>query len=81
MHYQPSVVADTNIWRYLVDADAVEDVRKAAKAAEVDIVACPAVLYECLRLPKPKLRDELAKASPDRHGCARCQRHSSKLRI
>ena len=40
----------------------MEDVRKAAKAAEVDIVACPAVLYECLRVTQPRLRTELAKA-------------------
>lgn len=60
--HRRSVVPDTNIWRYVVDEGAVEDVRKAARAAEVDIVACPAVLYECLRIPKPRLRDELAKA-------------------
>lgn len=59
---RPSVVPDTNVWRYIVDTDALETVRKAAKAAGVDLVACPAVLYECLRTPDRRLRLELAKA-------------------
>lgn len=57
-----SVLPDTNIWRYLVDADAVETIRGAAKPAGVELVACPAVLYECLRMSDPHLRRLLAKA-------------------
>ncbi len=53
---------DTNIWRYLVDASAVEVVRKEAKLAGVDIVACPAIVYECLRLTDVDLRSRLTKA-------------------
>ena len=30
--------------------------RIAARDANVDVVACPAVLYECLRVKQPKLR-------------------------
>lgn len=59
---QIRVVPDTNIWRYIVDADAVEDVRKAARASDVSITACPAVVYECLRVPDRPLRRRLAKA-------------------
>jgi hypothetical protein len=57
-----AVLPDTNIWRYIVDADAVERVRKAAKSHGIDLVACPAVVYECLRIKDPKLRRQLAKA-------------------
>lgn len=57
-----TVLPDTNVWRYIVDADAVEVVRKAARDNDVEIVACPAVVYECLRLRDPHLRRQLAKA-------------------
>ncbi|BCJ73579.1 hypothetical protein CS0771_31230 [Catellatospora sp. IY07-71] len=57
-----SVLPDTNIWRYIVDADAVEAVRRAAKTAGVDVVACPAVVYECLRMSDRETRRRLAKA-------------------
>lgn len=53
---QRSLVPDTNVWAYLVEADAVERVRIAARDAKVNVVACPAVLYECLRVKQPKLR-------------------------
>ncbi|MDQ7903537.1 hypothetical protein RB614_03290 [Phytohabitans sp. ZYX-F-186] len=45
-----------------MDADAVEVIRKAAKTADVDLVACPAVVYECLRMSDIHLRRRLAKA-------------------
>jgi glycosyltransferase involved in cell wall biosynthesis len=57
-----SVLPDTNIWRYLVDADVIEAIRMAARSADVDIVACPAVVYECLRMFDVDLRRRLAKA-------------------
>lgn len=56
-----TIVPDTNIWSYLVDAGAVETVRKSAKANEVEIVACPAVVYECLRVSDGALRRRLTK--------------------
>lgn len=56
------MVPDTNVWRYLVDAGAIEDVRLAAKRSCVTIVACPAVVYECLRVSNAALRGHLAKA-------------------
>jgi hypothetical protein len=57
-----TVLPDTNVWRYIVDAEAVETVRTAAKRHEVDVVACPAVVYECLRLKDTRVRRALAKA-------------------
>jgi hypothetical protein len=56
-----SVLPDSNIWRYLVDADAVGAIHKAAKSAGVNLVACPAVVYECLRISDAQLRRRLAK--------------------
>ncbi|WP_454112117.1 hypothetical protein [Microbacterium aurum] len=45
----PVLLPDTNVWVYLVDAGAVEILRKEAKRLGVTIAACPAVVYECLR--------------------------------
>lgn len=56
------MLLDTNVWNYLVDYDGVEPLRKAAKAHGVAIVACPAVVYECLRVPDAQLRKRRAKA-------------------
>lgn len=56
------MVPDTNLWRYIVDADATESVRLAAKRASVKVVACPAVVYECLRVGDARLRRRLADA-------------------
>ena len=57
-----TVLPDTNIWRYVVDANAVEVVRQAAKSEGVSLVACPAVVYETLRMSNPDLRRRLARA-------------------
>lgn len=52
---------DSNVWRYLVNADEVEKVRRAAKS-RVQIVACPAVAFEALRGSDTVVRRKLAKA-------------------
>lgn len=62
MVQRSSFLLDSNIWRYLVDARAVESVRKAAKVHDAAIVACPAVVYECLRVGDPLRRRAFAKA-------------------
>ncbi len=46
---QPVLLPDSNIWVYLIDADAVERFRKEAKRLEVVVAACPAVAFEFLR--------------------------------
>lgn len=52
---------DSNVWRYLVDSDGVEQVRRAAKS-RVQIVACPAIAFEALRGNDTVVRRKLVKA-------------------
>jgi hypothetical protein len=59
---QPRILVDTNVWRYLVDLDGLETVYRAAKEADGQILACPAVLYEMLRFEDAPLRRRLVKA-------------------
>jgi predicted nucleic acid-binding protein len=56
------VLLDTNVWNYIVEVDGVEPLRQAARANRVAIVACPAVVYECLRVADPDKRRRRAKA-------------------
>ncbi|MFE4227953.1 hypothetical protein ACFRJ8_08725 [Arthrobacter sp. NPDC056886] len=58
---KPLLMLDSNVWRYIVDADAVETVRRAAKS-KVQLVACPAIVFEALRIDNTALRRKLAKA-------------------
>lgn len=53
---------DSNVWRYLVDANRVEDLYRASRKANVTIVAIPAVLYEAIRMPPSVTRDGIIKA-------------------
>lgn len=59
---RPRILVDTNVWRYLIDLDGLETVYRAAKGADGLILACPAVLYEMLRLEDAPLRHRLIKA-------------------
>ncbi len=59
---RPSLLLDSNVWRYMVNENAVEVVRKAARRCGVDIVACPAVAYEALRVDDVNLRRRLIEA-------------------
>lgn len=54
-----AIALDSNLWRYIVDAGAQEDLYKAQRATGHDIVILPAVLYETLRMPKTTIRDRL----------------------
>ena len=58
----PRVLLDTNVWRYIVDLGALEAVYRVAKDAPGVVLACPAVLYEILRLQDVRLRHVLVKA-------------------
>jgi hypothetical protein len=49
------------VWRDLVDADAVETAYRASKAGGGLILACPAVLYEMLRLQNVGLMKKLVR--------------------
>jgi hypothetical protein len=42
----PRVLFDTNVWRELIDADAVELVRMAAKRVGLPVLVAPWVAYE-----------------------------------
>jgi hypothetical protein len=56
------VLLDTNLWGYLVDVGAAQELRKASKRSNVEIVACPAVAYELLRDGDPDRRRAKARA-------------------
>lgn len=58
----PRILVDTNVWTYLVDNDDLESLYRAAKGSKAVILACPAVLYEMLRLDDVPLRKRLVKA-------------------
>jgi hypothetical protein len=56
------VLVDTNVWRYVIDLQSLETINRAARDGRGQIVACPAVLYEMLRLEDDALRRRLVKA-------------------
>ena len=56
------ILLDTNIWRYIVDADAVVTVQKAALRSKQRIAIAPAVLHEAARTRDPGLREALLSA-------------------
>jgi hypothetical protein len=58
----PRLMLDTNVWAYIVENDGVETLRGVARGKGVDVVACPAVVYELLRVPDPLVRKKRAKA-------------------
>ncbi|WP_143876138.1 hypothetical protein [Nocardia fluminea] len=59
---RPRILVDTNVWRYLIDRDGVEAINRAARDGRGKMIACPAVLYEILRLEDVELRHSLVKA-------------------
>jgi hypothetical protein len=58
----PEILVDTNVWSYIVDLDALETLNRAARDGYGQILACPAVLYEMLRLEDAPRRHRLIKA-------------------
>ncbi|MFM0217797.1 type II toxin-antitoxin system VapC family toxin [Paraburkholderia caledonica] len=56
------ILLDTNIWRYVVDHDALGAVQQAARKSRHEIVIAPAVVYEALRTGRSRLRDSLVSA-------------------
>ncbi len=53
------ILLDSNVWRYIVDADAVGPVQRAARTSRNSIVVAPAVLFEAAHTGDPALRDAL----------------------
>jgi hypothetical protein len=58
----PRILLDTNVWRYIVDQHGLESLNRAARDGHGLVLACPAVLYEMLRLQDVPLRHKLIKA-------------------
>ena len=58
----PRILLDTNVWDSIVENDGVEPLRRAARRRNVQILACPAVAYELLRVSDPAKRRRRAKA-------------------
>jgi hypothetical protein len=56
------ILLDTNVWRYIVDADAVAQLARQARRRRLNILVSPAVLYEMLRTSDPELRRRLVLA-------------------
>lgn len=54
------VLLDSNIWRYLVDANATGTLQAIESRTRNRVVIAPAVLYEALRMKDPGLRRQLA---------------------
>lgn len=51
------VLLDTNIWGYLADHKAGEELLRIVATQNLEIVISPGVVYEALRMPIPHLRD------------------------
>lgn len=61
------ILLDSNIWRYLVDADAIRLLREATQRAKrSSIVIAPAVLYEAALNEDAKVRGQLLSAMTQR---------------
>jgi predicted nucleic acid-binding protein len=44
------VLLDTNVWQYLVERDAVNELRRATRARGWQVVVAPSVVYELLAI-------------------------------
>jgi hypothetical protein len=55
----PKILLDANVWRYLADAEAGDDLRHASLRCGATILIAPSVVYEALRTKDPPLRQKL----------------------
>lgn len=56
------ILLDTNVWRYIVDHNALGAVRQAVGRSRHDIVVAPSVVYEALRTSDRELRKAIVAA-------------------
>jgi len=56
------VLFDTNIWRYLVDADAIGRVRQLCRQRKLTVALPPATAFEVARTEVPEVRRALIRA-------------------
>jgi len=54
------ILLDSNVWRYIADADAAGALQSAVAKTRHRIVVAPAVLYEAIRMRDTRLRQRLA---------------------
>lgn len=59
------VLLDTNVWRYLSDCNAIDELARAAKSSDTKILVAPSTIYEALRTRDENLRQRLTKAMTD----------------
>lgn len=57
-----TILLDSNVWRYIVDANATAKVLQAALKSSHRIAIAPAVVYEALRTENPAIRHALVSA-------------------
>lgn len=55
----PLLILDTNVWRYILDAESNDRVRQSAISAKVQIAMPPCILFEMFRLEDKDLRSRL----------------------
>jgi hypothetical protein len=55
-HDKRRVLLDTNVWRYVSDENAADDLLRAALRAKLQILIAPSVVYEALRTANADLR-------------------------
>lgn len=60
------ILLDTNVWRYIVDAGATLEVRKASQRKNKQIVVAPSTVYETLRMPNSDLRKKIISFMSDK---------------
>lgn len=60
MATKTSYLIDTNVWRYLSDANAGSELRRRVRASGSRILVAPSVLYETLRMSDPILRKRIS---------------------
>lgn len=53
------ILFDTNVWRYIVDAGAEQEIRTLSRKNGRKIVVAPSTAYETLRLPDIQLREKI----------------------
>ncbi len=56
------ILLDSNVWRYIVDANAVGIIQRASRKSRNTLVVAPAVLFEAARTSNKSLRDILLEA-------------------
>ena len=60
------ILLDTNVWRYIVDARAMQEVRKVSQKNGKRILVAPSTVYETLRMTDSDLRNKVISFMADK---------------